>query len=324
MRKQFGISLLIAQLALTPTMQGCGRANIPGEVVVPAREYSETVRTGTTSARESNQHERMRLHQMESEKSATYGRSGDRQAQLQDQAPGGARAALQPGALNVAYGGADPRASAQLFPDGPTGLNPSDYNGPLSLGDPGVSASLWRESSMEGDFFRDTRAWRPMDLLTIIISEESEGKKEADTEVKQDSSVLAKIENLIGIEDTVTRTNPQVNLDSLISASTQNNYKGEGETNRKDSLVGTISAMVAEVLPSGILRIEGSKIIAVNNEEQIMVLSGLVRPRDITSDNSVQSSRIANMRIDYYGKGSLEDAQHEGWLSRVMRKVWPF
>ena len=82
--------------------------------------------------------------------------------------------------------------------------------------------------------------------------------------------------------------------------------------------------MVVEVLPSGILRIEGEKIIAVNSEEQVMVLSGLVRPRDVNSNNEVDSSQIANMRIDYYGRGVIGEAQHGGWGSRLLRTIWPF
>ena len=82
--------------------------------------------------------------------------------------------------------------------------------------------------------------------------------------------------------------------------------------------------MVAEVLPSGILRVEGEKIISVNNEEQVMVLSGLVRPRDISSDNEVLSSKIAQMRVDYYGKGTVGEAQYGGWLGRILRILWPF
>jgi flagellar L-ring protein precursor FlgH len=82
--------------------------------------------------------------------------------------------------------------------------------------------------------------------------------------------------------------------------------------------------MVAEVLPSGVLRIEGQKIISVNNEEQVMVISGLVRPRDINSENQIDSSRLANMRIDYYGSGIVGEAQRGAWLSRLMRTLWPF
>jgi flagellar L-ring protein precursor FlgH len=109
-----------------------------------------------------------------------------------------------------------------------------------------------------------------------------------------------------------------------LKATTTNDFKGDGKTNRKASLTATISAMVIEVLPSGILRIEGEKIIAVNNEEQTMVISGLVRPRDVTSENSIDSSKLANLRIDYYGKGVIGEAQYGGWLGRMLRVVWPF
>ena len=199
-----------------------------------------------------------------------------------------------------------------------------DYNGPLSLGDPGVTASLWRESRSASELFRDDRAWQPMDLITIVVSESSEGKKSADTEVKEQSSIAAAIENLVGYEATSKANNPNVKLDNLLNATTQNDFKGEGSTNRKDSLKARISAMVVEILPSGILRVEGERRIAVNSEEQVMVISGLVRTRDITSTNEVESSKMANLRIDYYGSGIVGEAQNGGWLSRFIRVIWPF
>lgn len=201
-----------------------------------------------------------------------------------------------------------------------------DYNGALSLGDPGVTASLWRESRGANDIFRDQRAWQPLDLITVVVSESAEGSKEADTEITTESAVQAAIEQLFTIDDDLVESNPngRVVPGNLINASTQNEFKGEGETTRRGSLKAKISAMVAEVLPSGILRIEGQKIISVNSEEQVMVISGLVRPRDINSSNEVDSSKIANMRIDYYGKGIVGEAQFGGWLGRIMRVIWPF
>ena len=200
-----------------------------------------------------------------------------------------------------------------------------DYSGPLSLGDPGVTSSLWRESRGTNDIFRDQRAWQPMDLITIIISEKSEGTKEADTEIKSKSSVQAAIEQFFSFDDDVAESNPgRIIPGNLINASTQNDFKGEGGTTRKGSLRASISAMVAEVLPSGVLRIEGQKIISVNSEEQVMVISGLARPRDINSYNEIDSSKIANMRIDYYGKGIVGEAQVGGWLARILRVIWPF
>jgi flagellar L-ring protein precursor FlgH len=100
-------------------------------------------------------------------------------------------------------------------------------------------------------------------------------------------------------------------------------FTGDGETERKGNLTGKISAMVVEVLPSGILRIEGEKIVSLNSEEEIMVISGLVRPEDVNSKNEVDSSKVANVRIDYYGNGTIGDAQRGGWLGRVLRRWWP-
>lgn len=204
--------------------------------------------------------------------------------------------------------------------------NIRDYNGPLSLGDPGVSASLWKETRGENDLFHDYRAWQPMDLITIVVTESSEGKKEADTEISSESSIQAAISNLFGLENDshFQGDGKDVDISNLINADSTSSYKGEGETTRKGSLKARISGMVVEVLPSGVLRIEGEKIISVNNEEQIMIISGLVRPRDISSDNDVDSSKIANMRIDYFGRGTVGDAQYGGWLSNIIRKIWPF
>lgn len=205
---------------------------------------------------------------------------------------------------------------------------PQPYRGPLELGDPGVSSSLWRESRAGNDVFRDFRAFQPMDLLSIVVDENSRGMHDADTEVKSKSEVLAAIENFFGIEGRFEKPTSQFSyppdLSSLVKASTKNDFKGEGATNRLAQLNARISAVVVEVLPSGLLRVEGEKIISVNNEEQVMVISGLVRQRDVSSDNEVLSSKIAQMRIDYYGKGVVGAAQYGGWFSRVMRYLWPF
>lgn len=199
-----------------------------------------------------------------------------------------------------------------------------DYSGPLPLGDPGVTASLWQESRGTNDFFRDNRAWRPMDLITILITEKSKGQKTADTEVKSKSDVSASISKFFGFETDMKNKNPDLDPTALVQAATKNDFKGEGDTSREGSLVAKISAMVVEVLPGEVLRIEGEKIISVNSEEEIMVISGLVRPEDVTSGNEVDSSKIADMRIDYYGNGTVGDAQHGGWLGRIMKRWWPF
>ncbi len=202
--------------------------------------------------------------------------------------------------------------------------NERDYNGPLALGDPGLTASLWRESHAGNEIFRDSRAFAPMDLITIVVTEKSKASGSADTETKESTDVSASIPNLIGLESTIAKTNPQINLSKLIAAATTNDFKGEGTTNREGNLTAKISGVVVEVLPGGLLRIEGEKIIAVNSEEQNMVITGLVRTRDINSNNEVESFKIANLRVDYFGKGIIGEAQDGGWVSRLMRRVWPF
>lgn len=199
-----------------------------------------------------------------------------------------------------------------------------DYQGPLALGDPGVGASLWKESRSSNDIFRDERAWLPGDLVTITVEEKDQGSRQAKTDTKSESTLEVALSKLFGVETSVTDRNANVDPTSLLNAGTSSEFKGEGKTDRKNSLTAKISAMVAEVLPNGILRIEGKKIVAVNDEEQIMVISGLVRPRDISSVNEVSSSKIANMRIDYYGKGTVDEAQRPGWGLRLVKVIWPF
>ncbi len=90
------------------------------------------------------------------------------------------------------------------------------------------------------------------------------------------------------------------------------------------TVIAKISAMVMEVLPTGLLRVEGEKIVSVNAEEQIIKISGIVRPKDVNSYNEIDSSKLGNMRVDYYGQGVLQDVQEPGWGTRFLTKLWPF
>jgi flagellar L-ring protein FlgH len=198
-----------------------------------------------------------------------------------------------------------------------------DYNGPLSLGDPGLTASLWREGRGT-NYFHDDRAWQSMDLVTVLITENAEAKSEADTKLKRKSTLQAAIEKFIGVEIFADKKNDTIDPTALLSATTETEFDGEGETTRKGKLKASISAMVVEVLPSGVLRIEGEKIISTNGEEELLVLSGLVRPRDINSQNEIDSRKIANMRIDYRGSGTVGRQQGPGWGQTIIETLWPF
>ncbi|MBX7137149.1 MAG: flagellar basal body L-ring protein FlgH [Oligoflexia bacterium] len=305
--------------------------NEPGPRVIPALEYSKRIKAQVAAAPAAPITAVAANSSVHSGFASPAAYAEPQKAQLRlvsDALPPDAEAPAVPQILN------DQAAADSQEPADPgykefrsSDPNIRDYNGPLSLGDPGVTSSLWRESRSGNELFRDDRAWQPMDLITIVVSENSEGKKEADTDVKSSSSLLAGISNFLGLEGDkrLKEGNPNnINLENLVKATSETKFKGEGETTRKDSLKARISAMVVEVLPSGILRIEGERIISVNSEEQIMAISGLVRNRDINSDNEVDSSKIANLRVDYFGRGTVDDVNHGGWMGRLVRKYWPF
>jgi flagellar L-ring protein precursor FlgH len=166
------------------------------------------------------------------------------------------------------------------------------------------------------------KARKKGDMLTVVISEQASASKEATTSTKRDAGASAAIPNFMGLENTFIRN--WMDLSQLIKASTGTQYDGAGSTTRKENLTATITARVVDVLPNGYLRIAGRRNVKVNNEDQIILLEGTVRPKDINRENVVNSSFIADARITYTGKGVVSDRQSPGWLMNIIDKVWPF
>ncbi len=184
-----------------------------------------------------------------------------------------------------------------------------------------VNGSLWQASSTS--LIDDLKARRVGDTLTVIVTEQTSASKEATTGTGRSGSVAAGIPNLLGFEAKMAGLNG-MDPTKLISASTDSKYSGSGSTTRKDNLTATMTARVMEVLPNGNLLIEGRRNVMVNNEDQMIVLEGTVRPRDITPDNAINSSLIADARITYSGNGVISDRQRPGWLMNIIDVVWPF
>jgi flagellar L-ring protein precursor FlgH len=186
-------------------------------------------------------------------------------------------------------------------------------------------ASLFQESTYYG-FFQDLRAHKVGDLVTINIVETSKASKKADTNTARTSSIDAGINNLLGYEAKMGSWGVPHAFDNnaMVKASMANKFDGSGSTSRDESMTASITARVVRVLPNGNLFIEGTRKIRVNNETQNITLSGIIRPSDISPDNTVLSSYIANAKIDYTGKGPVSDKQRPGWLARVLDVVWPF
>jgi flagellar L-ring protein FlgH len=183
---------------------------------------------------------------------------------------------------------------------------------------------LFRENRSLG-FFEDLRAHRVGDLVTINIVETSKASKKADTKTSRASSINAGINNMIGYEARMGKYLPnEFDNTVMFKASMANDFDGSGSTGRTESMTAAITARVLQVLPNGNLYIEGTRQVRVNNEIQYITLSGLIRPTDISPDNTILSSYIADAKIDYTGSGPVSDKQRPGWMARILDHVWPF
>ncbi|MBI5063029.1 MAG: flagellar basal body L-ring protein FlgH [Desulfatitalea sp.] len=187
-----------------------------------------------------------------------------------------------------------------------------------------TDGSLWRERSELAELFVNPKARRVGDILTIKIVENSSATNKASTNTDRSSSMSAGMEAFFNLEKNYPADQPFFNPFSAVRGSIDSQFEGAGATQRSGALSAYMTAQVVEVLPNGNLIIEGNREVRVNAENQMITLTGMVRPRDITSDNVIQSTYIADARIAYSGTGVLNDRQRPGWFTRIMDKVWPF
>jgi flagellar L-ring protein precursor FlgH len=129
-------------------------------------------------------------------------------------------------------------------------------------------------------------------------------------------------EVLDSISDKFPKFNPFGN--PSVKGSMSSDFDGSGTTTRSGDLSAYMTARVTEVLPNGDFRILGSREVMVNNENQLIILSGVIRPRDISPENIVLSTYISDAKIAYSGSGIIDDRQRPGWLANLLNTVWPF
>ncbi len=201
---------------------------------------------------------------------------------------------------------------------------PAEANGPATRSADAAEASLLKKAAYRG-FFQDLRAFQIGDLVTINIVETSKASKSAGTKTSRESGIHAGIDNLLGYENQLKKIFPQdFDNKNMFNASLLNSFDGSGSTDRVETMTAFMTARVMNVTTNGNLYIEGRRQIRVNNETQFIILSGLIRPTDISPNNTVLSSYIADAKIEYLGSGSVSDKQRPGWLGRIVDVVWPF
>jgi len=170
------------------------------------------------------------------------------------------------------------------------------------------------------DLFENPIARHVGDVVTIILNEATNAQKSAVTKTQKSTTDTLPGMSLFG--SPVTIHGASVLSGNINDAS---KFDGEGNSAQSNSLTGYITTTVAKVLPNGNLYIKGEKKIWINQGQENVVLSGVIRPVDLAPDNSISSSRVANARITYGGKGAINDANTSGWLSRFFNSPWtPF
>ncbi len=170
------------------------------------------------------------------------------------------------------------------------------------------------------DLFENPIARHVGDVVTIVLNEATNAQKSATTKTQKSTNDTLPGMSLFG--SPVTIHGASVLSGTVNDAS---KFDGEGNSAQSNSLTGYITTTVARVLPNGNLYIKGEKKIWINPGQENVVLSGVIRPVDLAPDNTISSSRVANARITYGGKGAINDANTAGWLSRFFNSPWtPF
>jgi flagellar L-ring protein precursor FlgH len=187
-----------------------------------------------------------------------------------------------------------------------------------------ASGSIWRGEDDKSMIFIDTKARYVNDIVTIIVAEAAQGGNKASTATSRDSSSNASIDAFLGIENSITNNNSSMGGQIAIGGKSANALKGSGDTSRNNTLIARISARVIRVLDNGNLVIEGRRQVTVNAEDQYLIIGGIVRPQDITAENTIASQYLSDARIVYTGEGVINDKMRPGWMTRVIDWVWPF
>jgi len=186
------------------------------------------------------------------------------------------------------------------------------------------------QASQDVRLFEDVVARRVGDVITVVLSESTSASKSAKTSADKDQSTEIASPTFFG-------ATPTFNLPGIIPLDSNRNntleqnlnatrsFEGEADSSQSNSLSGEITVTISDVLPNGNLVVRGEKWLTLNQGEEFIQISGMVRPQDISPQNTILSTQIADARIAYSGKGALAESNRMGWLARFFNHpIWPF
>ncbi len=201
---------------------------------------------------------------------------------------------------------------------------------PVEIEKPRVATGAIYIGRQSDNFFGRSRSYKVGDLITVLLNESTQADRRQSGTISRESSndvipsgLTSRVQNL-SLPTRIMGTTlggvlNDVNLNSANIEST-----GSGEANQRASLTGALSVTVVEVLSNGNLMVRGEKQLALTEGAEIIQVSGILRPNDVSPNNTVQSRRLANAQISYRGTGDMANASRAGWGTSALMKLWPF
>lgn len=196
-------------------------------------------------------------------------------------------------------------------PDDPTyaPVQPAQMQPP-----PSADGSLYQQS-FSNPLFGDRKAYRIGDVITIQLTERTRSSKSATTEISKEASVNLGNPTLFGKE----------RLDLAVGIDGARDFSGDASSDQSNSLTGNITVTVHQVYPNGNLFVRGEKWLTLNQGSEFIRVSGIIRPEDITPENTIPSTKLADARLTYSGSGDLAESNRQGWLTKFFNSEWwPF
>ncbi|MDP3877120.1 MAG: flagellar basal body L-ring protein FlgH [Methylobacter sp.] len=191
---------------------------------------------------------------------------------------------------------------------------------PSDLRPPAQSSGSIYQSGYDIRLFEDHTARRVGDILTIRLQEQTQAQKGDGLKTTKENSMSVAAPTLFGMAASVLTAN---DLETELKSTKE--FNGKGSADQSNNLIGNISVTVVELLPNGNLSVRGEKRVTLNQGDEFIRLSGIVRPVDINSANVISSDKVADVTIMYVGEGAMADAGKMGWLARIVNSAWfPF
>lgn len=182
----------------------------------------------------------------------------------------------------------------------------------------------------QGDnpLFSDHKAMHVNDIVTVVISEKATSSNKADKALKEKDTVALNggIFSGVGVNSTVASGIDKLNGIANIgfNAGSSSDYAGSGSTSKNASFTTTVSARVVKVIANGNYFIVGRREIMVDDQKQIIQVSGVIRPYDINQNNEINSAKMSDAKISYVNEGDIDRSINQGWGTKIVQSVWPF